>query len=100
MLQLNQWQHVCFVYSVQAAANVAYMYVNGVLWATANVSDFNNVVRTTNFIGKSNWGDPNVNAIFDEIKIFSVALTQSQVQFEMTNDYYTIVAPASLFFFF
>ncbi len=91
-IQMNQWQHLSFVFEKSSPSNNINIYVNGVLFATTSLTGQpTNVIRTSNYIGKSNWnenGDPNANAIFDEIKIFSVALTQSQIQFEMTNDYF------------
>ncbi len=94
-LVLNVWQHVSLVFTNSTPAT-GYMYVNGIVWASASfssIASFNSTVRTQNFIGKSNWADSNVNAIFDEIKIFSVALNQSQVRFEMQNDYYVTSSP-------
>ena len=47
-----------------------------------------NVVRDSNFIGRSNWflnGDKDVDADFDNLKIFNRALTQKELQLEMTN---------------
>jgi hypothetical protein len=89
-LQLNQWNHVAFTFS-NSTMN-ACLYLNGTLVAIVTSAAVpNNVLRTQNFIGKSNWAvdaNANANAIFDEIKIFSVALTQFQVQTEMANEYY------------
>ncbi len=86
-LSLNKWQHVTFTFiSSNKQANI---YVNGVLTATGTATYLpNNVVRSSNFIGKTNIVvNKNADAIYDEIKIFSVALTQSQIQFEMTNEW-------------
>ena len=86
-LQLNKWQHVAFTFS--SLSQKANIYVDGNLTKSAIVLGLpNNLVRTSNFIGKSNNGDPNVDAIYDEIKIFSIALSQSQIQAEMTNEYF------------
>ena len=86
-LELNKWQHVAFTFtSSNLQANI---YVNGSLTALGTATGRpNNIVRTKNFIGKSNWANPNVNAIFDELKIFSVALNQSQIRYEMTNEWF------------
>ena len=43
------------------------------------------VNRTSNFIDRSNWGDPNPDAIFDDLKLFNRALTQKEIQFEKDN---------------
>jgi hypothetical protein len=86
-LELNKWSHLAFTFS--GSTRSANIYVNGILTAQGTSSNLpNNVVRTKNYIGKSNWGNPNVDAIFDELKIFSVDLTQSQIRFEMQNDYF------------
>ncbi len=86
-LQLNQWQHVSFTFSNSTLKS--FFYLNGTLKnsITATAAP-NNVLRTKNYIGKSNWGGPNVDAIYDEIKIFSVALTQPQIQKEIQNEFY------------
>jgi hypothetical protein len=86
-IQLHQWQHLAFTFSsLTLKANI---YVNGLIVATGKAtSSPNNILRTSNFIGKSNWGNPNADAIFDELKIFSVALTQSQIKKEMSNEFY------------
>ena len=89
-IQLNQWQHVSFVFDKSSPSNNINIYVNGVLFDTTTLTgQLNNVIRTSNYIGKSNAADPNANAIFDELKIFNVALTQSQIRFEMTNEWFS-----------
>ena len=92
-LQLNKWQHVAFTFSPLKDASI---YVNGKLTAQLVNPQVrpNNVTRTKNYIGKSySTNDGLANAIFDELKIFSVALNQSQVQFEMNNDFYDLLSP-------
>ena len=87
-LQLNQWQHVTFTFSHSSKqANIS---INGVLTATGTASNTpNNVIRSSNYIGKTNnVNNKNADAIYDEIKIFSVALSPIQIQFEMTNEFY------------
>ncbi len=76
-----------------SSLQTAKIYLNGTLVGNGTCSSNpacrpTNVTRTLNFIGKSNWGDANINAILDEIKIFSSALNQTEVQLEMTNDFY------------
>ena len=91
MLELNKWQHLTFTFL--NSTKKAKIYVNGVLTAngTSNGSP-NNVARTSNYIGKSNnAADGLVNAIYDEIKIFNIALSQLQIVLEQTNDYYQLV---------
>lgn len=81
---LNSWQHVAFVLGYPNN----YLYLNGNLMATATSAILpTNVIRKYNFVGKSTFpGDGLAVADLDEIKIFNRALTQQQVQFEMTNE--------------
>jgi hypothetical protein len=70
-LKLNTWIHVAVVLK----GNLASIYFNGILETSGEVFKPRNIVRTSNFIGKSNWGhDAHVDASFDEIKIFNRAL--------------------------
>jgi hypothetical protein len=88
LLKLNVWQHVAFVYSNSTLA--ASIYVNASLFAAGKATGpmNKNVLRSSCFIGKSSWSDPNINAIIDEFKIFTVALNQSQIVFEMQNEFF------------
>jgi hypothetical protein len=88
-LQLNQWQHLAGVYSFP----YLYIYIDGIL-ATPSGSkttlpsfSLKNVVRTSNFLGRSNWypSDEDTNADIDDLKIFNRALSQQEIQFEMNN---------------
>ena len=83
-LNLNKWQHLAFVLDNQNA----YIYIDGI--QTGFQSLFlkpKNVVRTTGFIGRSNWNDDLANADFDEIKFFNRALTEQEIISEMANDF-------------
>jgi hypothetical protein len=86
-LQLNQWQHVAFVYKIGNGL----LYLNGVQQSSISApsnSFPNKVFRMTNHIGRSNWypSDVDANADFDELKIFNKALTFEEVQYEMNTD--------------
>ena len=61
------------------------LYINGVQFGSKSGYLMNNVVRTTNYIGRSNWIDPNINAVLDEIKIFNRPLTVSEICTEMNK---------------
>jgi len=37
------------------------------------------VTRNLNYIGKSNWNNPNAYAIFDDLKIYQGALSETQI---------------------
>jgi hypothetical protein len=80
-LVLNQWSHL----AVSFNGTTATMYINGALVATGTMTAPNNVNRTSCLIGKSNFGpgDPNANAIFDELRIWNVARSQAEIQASM-----------------
>ena len=62
-----------------------YFYLNGVL-SISQAAQLNSVSRANNYIGKSPWvGDAYINALFDEIKIFSAALNSTQIISEMNK---------------
>lgn len=83
-IPLNQWTHLAATLS----GNTATIYINGVASGTANFPVPANVVRNSNFIGRSNWGwgDPAPAATFDELRIWSVAKTGAQIQASMNNE--------------
>ena len=77
-IELNEWLHI----TVASSGNNVVLYLDGVeeFSFTAQISD---VVTTKNYLGKSNWnGEPNVHAIFDEMKIFNKALTIKEIMVE------------------
>jgi uncharacterized repeat protein (TIGR02543 family) len=80
-LVLNQWSHL----AVSFNGTTATMYINGALVATGTMTAPNNVNRTSCLIGKSNFGpgDPNANAIFDELRIWNVARSLAEIQASM-----------------
>ena len=69
------------------------MYLNGTQIGSSTGVTLNNIVKTQNFIGKSNWAaDPLVNdAIFDEFKIFNRPLNSSEIKSEMNKSQPQIV---------
>ncbi len=69
--------------------NVGTFYVNGQALASGNSLSPDNVIRTSCFIGKSNWaGDPaSISALYDDFKIFNKSLSQSEV-LKVLNSYY------------
>ena len=85
---LNTWIHVAFVLSKTSSI----IYVNGkaqIQYPNNGNIIPRNVTRTKNYIGRSNCADDtNADAIIDELKIFNRALTQSEIQFDMTNQMY------------
>ena len=77
-LELNKWQH--FAVSIDPAGNAA-MYKNGVLIASGNAGAPNNVTRTKNYIGKSNWASDGYFAgAMDEVAIYNRVLQPVQLR--------------------
>ena len=76
-IPLNEWVHV----AVTVKTNTAIMYVNGVAVVSGPAGTPNPVVRNNNYIGRSNWpGDAYANALIDELRIWDVARTPSELQ--------------------
>ena len=79
-LELSTWTHLAFVYSL---GNVS-MYTNGQLTDFSAGFSFRNITKKSNFFGHSNFNqDPDVNAVFDEIKIFNRPLSPAEIETEM-----------------
>jgi len=82
-LQLNKWNHVAATWS----GGVGTIYVNGAFAGSASMpTPPQNVTRALNYIGKSNWGDPYLDGMLDEISIWNVALSQNQIQANMNTE--------------
>ena len=81
-VQLNIWYHIAYVKQNKPSC---FIYVNGnqieqgnfsILNRSSSLSRSNNL----NFIGKSNFdGDPKIDAVYDDLKIFSKALTSDDI---------------------
>lgn len=85
VLVTDEWIHLAA--TIDASGN-ATIYVNGEVEASGNVSlPLNNLLRTNNYIGESNWSsDGFLNASIDEISFWSTALTAAQVEESMYQD--------------
>ena len=84
LLPTNQWVHVAVTLNGTTGA----IYVNGVPQVTGTMFVPRNVVRTNNYIGRSDFesgGDARANAIYDEVRIWNVARTQAQIQTSMNH---------------
>jgi len=80
-INLNEWYFISFVLS----RTTSFIYVNGNQVATGILDVPNNIIRTSNYIGKSNWGNQNADAVYDEIKIYQVALSSNDIMKEYRN---------------
>ncbi|MGC3960615.1 MAG: DUF5011 domain-containing protein [Verrucomicrobiota bacterium] len=79
-LPLNQWVHLACTLSNTTGT----IYINSVNVGSGTLNRPANVVRTNNYIGRSNYaGDANANAVFDEFRIWNVARTPLQLQATM-----------------
>jgi hypothetical protein len=76
IINLNEWYFISFVLS----GTTGYIYLDGNQVVTDTLNVPNNVTRTNNYIGKSNWAtDLNADAIYDEFKIYQGALTSNDI---------------------
>ena len=82
-LPLNQWVHLACTYD----GNNGAIYINGTLTGSGPLPvGPPNVVRTNNYLGRSAFpGDAYANAIIDEVRIWNVARTPSQIQTYMNR---------------
>jgi hypothetical protein len=80
VIQLGVWYHVSYVVQGQSW----FIYVNGLNVAKGTYALLNNIVRASNFIGKSNFAaDSLTDAVYDDIRIYQGAFKSSDI----FNDY-------------
>lgn len=91
-LTLNAWHFVCATYNL--ATRIAIIYIDGQPSGTGSMPPPVNVVRTYNYIGRSNWGfgDPNFNGGIGSIQIYNGYLTAAEIlsNYESTKGLYGI----------
>lgn len=76
-IDLYRWYH----FAVTLDAGWARMYIDGMEVASGPVQMPRNVDRYTNYIGRSNWSfDDYMDGLVDEIRIWDVARTQSEIR--------------------
>lgn len=85
-IPLNQWSHI----AATLVGTTGTIYINGVAAGTGNFPVPANVTRNLNFVGRSNWGtgDPDASAIFDDLRIWNVARSASEIQAKMYTELY------------
>lgn len=76
-IPLNTWTHVAFV---RDAGGTATIYLNGTPSGSGQVAAPRNVVRTRNYIGRSNWDrDSFVDGAIADLRIWNVGRTAAEV---------------------
>ena len=77
-LQLNTWSHLAATFD---NANLLWtVYLNGVSVSSgASTCSPTVITRNLNYIGKSNWADGYADALYDDMRIWSVARTAAQI---------------------
>jgi len=81
-LSTGNWEHVVAVYD--AGNSILKLYRNGTLVATDTTMRFavkDLGVTTQNYLGKSQWPDPNYNGMIDDFRIYNRALTDGEVKY-------------------
>ena len=91
-LNLNQWHNLAYVFSFPFYS----IYIDGTEivmsepQTTYDSFSLISVVRSSNFIGRSNFfdglNDQDADADFDDLKIFNRAFDQNEILFEMDNN--------------
>jgi hypothetical protein len=81
VLSLNTWYYIAA--SIDSAGNAA-IYINGLVDIAGGISTVinipNNVLRSTNYIGKSSWSsNPYFNGIITEARIWNIKRSQMQI---------------------
>ena len=76
LLSLNQWVHL----AVTLTNDTATLYVAGVGVVTDTVWAPNPVLRTNNYLGRSNWADPYADALLDDVRLWNVARSPAEIQ--------------------
>jgi uncharacterized protein YjdB len=84
-LPLNTWTHI----AVTLGGSTAKMYLNGVLTATNTSFSYTPSslgATVNNWIGRSQYADPYFQGKLDDIRIWNVTRTQSEIQANMNCD--------------
>ncbi len=83
VLELGKWMHLAA--TLDPAGNVV-LYKNGQPVATGKQMLPNNVNRTKNYIGKSNWvNDKDFKGKMAEVRVWNKARTQAEIQADMSK---------------
>ena len=73
---LNEWIHLAATFDGRKTN----FYYNGISNCNSSFYQPSNVIRSKNFIGKSNWDvDEPANAVYDELRIYNRVLTLNEI---------------------
>jgi hypothetical protein len=76
-LPLNRWTHV----AATLQATTGTLYLDGALVARGTLHQPSGVNRTSNFIGRSNWGlDQYASAVLDDVRLWSEAISADVIR--------------------
>ncbi|MFM7318143.1 MAG: LamG domain-containing protein, partial [bacterium] len=75
-IELNKWQYFAVT---QDTSGTAKIYKNGVMVASSTLYIPQNLTRSNNYIGKSNWADPLYSGQMSDLSIWSRALDQTEI---------------------
>ena len=77
VLELNRWQHFAITMDATGSTRI---YKNGLLVGSGQTSVPRDVLRTNNFIGRSNWAvDPYYAGSVDEVAIYDKTLSADRI---------------------
>jgi fibronectin type 3 domain-containing protein len=76
-IPVNDWTHL----AVTQSGNTCTIYINGVAVTSGAITIKPSGLGSTtqNYVGKSQWADPLYNGIIDELKVYSRALSQTEL---------------------
>ncbi|MCK5840393.1 MAG: LamG domain-containing protein, partial [Bacteroidales bacterium] len=75
-LPLNEWTHI----AVSLESHIGYLYINGVFSKYGMLQQPDNVTRTINYIGRSNWAnDTFADGFVDEFRIYNYARSEEEI---------------------
>jgi hypothetical protein len=77
LIPANVWTHALVT---EDSNGLATIYVNGVPVTSGTLSVPNNITRTSNLIGKSNWNDNGFNGAIDELGIWNRVLSSAEIK--------------------
>lgn len=84
VLETDQWMHIAATVGTDGTATI---YINGEVVGTQAHQLPDNIQRTRNYIGRSNWNnDAYFDGRIDDISMWNVALTQSEITDWMYKD--------------